>query len=115
MPNIDELLKQYGGQLSSVLPLLLLFVFWWIFSMLGSRLRKTGEKSEETDSPGLQDRVLQMMTGGQGEEVDSRHQKPAGQSDNVTWAEEPGVYDQGPVAPTGEFKPKPINPRWWGA
>ena len=48
MPNIDELVRKYGGELSSVLPLLLLFAFWWIFSMLGSRFKKTGEKSEET-------------------------------------------------------------------
>jgi hypothetical protein len=115
MPNIDELVRKYGGELTSVLPLLLLFAFWWIFSMLGSRLKKTGEKSEGPDSPGLQDRILQMMSGAQDENGDTRTQKPGSASYDATSAEQQGGYYQGPVDPEGELKPKPINPRWWGA
>ncbi|MDQ1284708.1 MAG: hypothetical protein QG663_111 [Thermodesulfobacteriota bacterium] len=115
MPNIDELVRKYGGELGSVLPLLLLFAFWWIFSMLGSRFKKTGEKSEEPDSPGLQDRILQMMSGAQDENGDTRPQKPGSESYGATSAAEQGGFYQGPIDPTGEIKPKPINPRWWGA
>ena len=83
--------------------------------MLGSRLKKTGEKSEGPDSPGLQDRILQMMSGAQDENGDTRTQKPGSASYDATSAEEQGGYYQGPVDPAGELKPKPINPRWWGA
>ncbi len=115
MPNIDELVRKYGGELSSVLPLLLLFAFWWIFSMLGSKLKKTGEKSEEPDSPGLQDRILQMMSGAQDENGNTRLQEPGSASYDATSAEEQRGYYQGPIDPAGELKPKPIDPRWWGA
>lgn len=105
MQNIEELVRRYGSELSSLLPLLLLFAFWWIFSMLGSRLKKTGEKSEEAESTGMQDRILQIMTGAKDEDDDARSQTPNRPSFDAPGTEEP----------IGDFLPKPINPRWWGA
>jgi hypothetical protein len=115
MPNFGELIEKYGGELGRVLPLLLLFAFWWIFSMLGSRFKKNGEKPEEADSQGLQGRILQMMTGGQDDNVDPKVAKPSDESRTVIGPEQTGGYYQGPLGPTDELEPKPINPRWWRA
>lgn len=115
MQNIEELVRRYGSELSSLLPLLLLFAFWWIFSMLGSRLKKTGEKSEQAESPGMQDRILEMMTGSKDEDDDARPQRPKRPSFDAPGTEVPVEYYQNPNGPVGDFQPKPINPRWWGA
>ncbi len=115
MPGIDELLKKYGGELSSVLPLILLFAFWWIFSMLGSKVRKTGASDSEAESPGLQERFLRTIGGDQAGNQEPGSQMTESGSSQVYRPEESPQYNQGEPGRTGPIQPRPINPRWWGA
>jgi hypothetical protein len=115
MPGIDELLKKYGGELSSVLPLILLFAFWWIFSMLGSKVRKTGTNNSEAESPGLQERFLRTIGGDQSENQEPRGQMAESGPYEVYRPEENSQNNQGGPGRTGTIQPRPINPRWWGA
>jgi len=115
MPGIDELLKKYGGELSSVLPLILLFAFWWIFSMLGSKIRKTGANNSEAESPGLQERLLRTIGGDQIENQEPSGQTTESGSYEVNRPEENPQFNQAGLGRTGPIQPRPINPRWWGA
>jgi hypothetical protein len=116
MPSIDELLKKYGGELGSILPLLLLFAFWWIFSMLGSKIKKTGEKGEETGSPGLQERILQAMTGDQaGDQTSGRKVPTEVGAYDMDREEQPSAFYQETKTYGGQVNVRPISPKWWGA
>jgi len=115
MPSIDELLKRYGGELGSVLPLLLLFAFWWIFSMLGSKIKKTTDKKEEADTPGLQERFLQVLTGDQLENQEPRSKTPNTGPYDINNPEDNAQYYPEPKAYGSQSGVKPIRPKWWGA
>lgn len=116
MPSIDELMKKYGGELGSILPLLLLFAFWWIFSMLGSKIKKTSEKGEATDSPGLQERILQAMTGDQASDQTTGRKLPTDEGVyDMSRQEQPPAFYKETKTYGGQVNVKPISPKWWGA
>lgn len=111
MRNIGELIKSYGIELTDVIPLILLFVFWWIFSLLTAKAKQIGKKGTEPDSPGLQERFFEALTGNQGTnetvtsepmrtEVHDAHKKQNG-------------YYTGPEDYEIHGQAKPIHPKWW--
>ena len=113
MHNIDELLKNVGGELGNVVPLVLLMAFWWIFSMLTSKAKKMSKKDEEGDSPGLQERFLKAVTGDQSTN-EGLNSKPASPEVYDAYRSE-DVYYPGSQTSGGQTTAKPIHPRWWAA
>lgn len=100
--------------LYSLIPLILIIVFSWLFSFLGSKMKKQAQQGPE--SAGRQDSSLaDILSGGKGEDYlfgsgeaipDETGQAQRGaQTDWRTYRDR-----QAP-----KVSSKPINPKWWGA
>ncbi|MBI5248217.1 MAG: hypothetical protein HY912_01870 [Desulfomonile tiedjei] len=100
MNNIENILY-------SLIPLILIILFSWLFSFLGSKMKKPGENSEAAAGSNLGDRLLEMMKEAPGEapaEAGTKQRFPAGP--RVELPQQTG----GPITTA-----KPITPKWWGA
>lgn len=113
MRSIDELLKNIGVELSTVIPLILLFAFWWIFSMLTSKVKKMTKNSEEADNPGLQEQFLKVATDGQLADEGLRPEPASAEVYDAYKSKD--VYYPGSQTYNGQTIAKPIHPRWWAA
>ncbi len=108
MQNIENILW-------SLVPLVLIILFSWLFSFLGSKMKKPEENSEASAGKNLGDRILEMMKEG-AEEVPPQQaaggpaqpvaKSPFSMGSNVRLPQQSG----GPPVTA-----KPINPKWWGA
>lgn len=103
--------------LFSLIPLILIVLFSWLFSSMGSRAKREGQESSfpSEKSP------LETMTllFGDEEEAEERYLQ-AHEDDAIDAGEEFGHVDSTNWrshddlrAPT--VSPDPIKPRWWGA
>ncbi|MEJ2717255.1 MAG: hypothetical protein P8182_08965, partial [Deltaproteobacteria bacterium] len=102
--------------LYSLVPLILIIFFSWLFSFMGSRMKKqtdrTDVSSTENDDDGRlidfltghADDDLLMVPGGEGPE----RPKETVEVDSSDWR----TY-RDPRAP--RVTPDPIRPKWWGA
>lgn len=113
MRSIDELLKNLGVELSTVIPLLLLVAFWWIFSILTSKVKKMSNNSEEAEKPGLQEQFLKVAIGGQSPDERLRPEPARAGVNNAYKSED--VHYPGSQIYDGQTISKPIHPRWWAA
>ncbi|MGC8660160.1 MAG: hypothetical protein ACP5U1_13930 [Desulfomonilaceae bacterium] len=113
MRDISEVIKSYGVELKDVIPLILLFLFWWVFSLLTAKAKKIGNNTPAEDSPGLQERFLDVLA--------TSHPKNEGVRPRPVG---PDVYDAYQYPDTDyrkpgdhniQGRPKPINPKWWAA
>lgn len=100
MNNIENILY-------SLIPLILIILFSWLFSFLGSKMKKPEESSEGAGGRNLGDRILEMMKEGQDETpAEPVKRGPVAIDSRVGWPQQTG----NPV-----ITPKPIKPKWWGA
>lgn len=100
--------------LYSIAPLVLIIVFSWLFSYLGSRMKKQSQGAAPQSQTEPEDQLMDLFPDGGREEFPGQpraEQAPLGLgrlADFTTWnprtAEGPP-----PVTPT------PIKPKWWGA
>lgn len=103
MENITNILY-------SLLPLILIILFSWLFGLLGSKAKKQqaeAKVAEERQNTDLLDLILSQKE----EEVRSEPGVPGAEKarlDEIVWEKrrQPG----GPIV-----SPDPIKPRWWGA
>lgn len=108
MPDFEAIKDKLG----ELLPVVMIFVLWVVFSFLGSKLRKQGGGNEETKAaPTLQEKFLEMISPGA---LDEAPTQEARKSDFERLESESArsltsVKDAPPVTA------KPITPRWWGA
>jgi hypothetical protein len=101
--------------LYSLIPLVLIIVFSWLFSFLGSRMKRQNDQTDLSSEEHADDRLIDLIAG---RADDDLLMVPGGES-----AERPGepvqidssdwpTY-QDPQAP--RVTPDPIRPKWWGA
>lgn len=101
--------------LYSLLPLILIILFSWLFGKLGSKMKKP---TEETDAPakeGAEDQpldIISLMRGAAGQAPASKGGAAVG---NRIGTGDAGarLTDMGSGGP--RVTPKPITPKWWGA
>jgi len=104
MDNLENILK-------SLLPLIIIIVVSWLFSSLGSRLKKQGGTGQDEDRPA--EKIFDFLTQTKEEAVQPENDTTEGRpADAVrpiakSW---PGYPAGGP-----QVTPKPIKPKWWGA
>jgi len=101
--------------LYSIVPLVLIILFSWLFSVLGSKMRKTPEGTDGVQEKGGDYRLIDMLT----------DQKPPPREatlrpEEIEWANDFPPSAQGtpqsPPIPGGpQVTPRPIRPKWWGA
>jgi hypothetical protein len=100
MENLETILK-------SLIPLILIILFSWLFSVLGSKARKPTENAEGGAEKNLGDRILEMMK----EEPEETPREPAARG--PVQIESRVAFPQQTGSPV--VTAKPINPKWWGA
>ncbi len=97
-------MKDMESILYSLIPLVLIILFSWLFSFLGSKMKKPSENGEQVPGRVLGDRFFDLMKE-DAEEVPQQRQPQTTQ---------PGItIPQGSGAPL--VSAKPITPKWWGA
>jgi hypothetical protein len=102
--------------LYSLIPLILIIVFSWLFGLLGSKMKKPTEETEVSLQRGPEDQPLDILSAikeaaGQGPEPQGGLQitdRTATPIDSGAWG---SVTGRGAPSVT----PKPITPKWWGA
>ncbi len=109
MPDIGPLKDRLG----EIVPFLMVFVLWLVFSMLGSRMRKqdTGDQQAREATPSLQEKFLEMIS--PGAVVDDSRQQPSKTDYERLQSQSSGSLTTVKGAPP--VTAKPITPKWWGA
>jgi hypothetical protein len=102
--------------LYSLIPLILIILFSWLFGLLGSKMKKPTEEADVPLQKGPEDRPFDILSAireaaGQGPEP----QGGLKMSDRTGSPIERGAW--GTVTGSGgpTVTPKPITPKWWGA
>ncbi len=102
--------------LYSLIPLILIIIFSWLFGLLGSKMKKPTEETEVSLKRGPEDQPLDILSAIK----EAAGQAPAPQgalkiSDRTATPIERRAWgtERGPGGPT--VTPKPITPKWWGA
>jgi len=114
-PRREETAMDTEKLIYSVIPLVLIIFFSWLFSVMGSRMKKQAEEESPgvAKSPG--DQLLDLFGKVDDEKiVVSDERGTPGQTGGIpgSWSSEWGMY-RDPQAP--RVSPKPITPKWWGA
>ena len=102
--------------LYSLIPLILIILFSWLFGVLGSKMKKPTEESDVSLKRGPEDQPFDILSAireaaGQGPEPQGGlkiSDRTATPMESVAWG-----TGTGPGGPT--VTPKPITPKWWGA
>jgi hypothetical protein len=101
--------------LYSVIPLVLIILFSWLFSYLGSRMRKEQEEPGAVTAKDRDYQLIDLMT-----DQKEAPRAAEAQSALADWPVAfPGTGQKSPMAqPTPgapKINPRPIEPKWWGA
>jgi hypothetical protein len=102
--------------LYSIVPLILIILFSWLFSFLGSKMRKQQpDEAVPEQEKGRDFRLIDLLTD-QTEPPQTTDSRTA----PLDWrGAEPGSrppVQQSPTIPAGpQVTPRPIRPKWWGA
>ena len=101
--------------LYSLIPLVLIVVFSWLFSLMGSRMKKEQQDESISSTEFPQDRSLDIFSEEEDEEWlvpgQEAAQEPSGQFPHARPVEVTNRH--GLQAP--DITPEPIRPKWWGA
>jgi hypothetical protein len=102
----------------SFLPLILIIVVSWVLSLLGSKMKKSGQNEGVTLKRGPAESPMDILVEKPSEQVrtiptiprDSEDFEPGPvfRPDSSEWG-----MDKAPQSPP--VTPKPIKPKWWGA
>jgi len=101
--------------LYSIIPLILIIVFSWLFSLLGSKMRKQGQEGEASGEKDRQFQLTDLFA--QDKEVAGPTSMPIPEMDRPPDLMQPSLRtDMSKMAPgKPPITPKPIEPKWWGA
>lgn len=108
-------MKDTDNILYSIIPLILIILFSWLFSLLGSKMRKQGKETETTGEKNrgfqLMDLLLEDKTGS----GPASTQLPG--MDRPAELSHPDLPVKMPKTAPGSppVTAKPIEPKWWGA
>jgi len=101
--------------LYSLIPLILIIVFSWLFSFLGSKMKKQAQQGASSSAGRQESSMMDLLTGEKSEDnlfgSEGTAADQPGQAqrlDPTDWMTNRG--QQGP-----KVSSKPIKPKWWGA
>ena len=97
----------------SLIPLVLIILFSWLFSFLGSRMKRSNDQVETEDT--ADDRFIDFMTGRADDDllVMRGEESPEGSGPTVPVDSSDWRKYRDPQAP--RVTSDPIRPKWWGA
>ncbi len=105
--------------LFSLIPLILIVIFSWIFSLLGSRMKQKAEEAKESGEGWTEEEFLQLFTR---DDEDEERKERYDQSEYPSYQmSDQEAYDYGmqewerrTVEAGGPVvTPDPIKPKWW--
>jgi hypothetical protein len=102
--------------LYSLIPLVLIILFSWLLSVLGSKKRQAPEEGQARPQGRPLDQLFDFMS-------TEEEERPAGVSGGQPTAVRPGGYEWGGLPEARPYQdlagpritPDPIKPKWWGA
>lgn len=109
MPEFDAIKDRLG----ELLPVVMVFVLWIIFSFLGSKLRKQDQGAQQAqETPSLQEKFLEMISPGAASDAQQHQAAPKSDFERL---ESESSRSLTTVKNAPPVTAKPITPRWWGA
>jgi hypothetical protein len=102
--------------LYSLIPLILIILFSWLFGVLGSKMKKPTEESDVSLKRGPEDQPFDILSAIR----EAAGQAPAPQgalkiNDRTATPMESVAWGTGTGPGGPNVTPKPITPKWWGA
>jgi len=102
--------------LYSLIPLVLIILFSWLLSVLGSKKRQATQEDQGRPQGGPLDQLFDLMS-------PQEEERQAGDSRGQPTAMRPGEYEWGGLPEARPYQdlagpritPDPIKPKWWGA
>jgi hypothetical protein len=101
--------------LYSLIPLILIIFFSWLFSFMGSRMKKQTDQAGVSSTENDDDRLMDLLTGHADDDLlvvpgteGQERSRETVEVDSSDW----GTH-RDPQAP--RVTPDPIRPKWWGA
>ncbi len=103
--------------LYSLIPLILIIVFSWLFGILGGKMKKPPEETDVSLNRGPEDQPFDILSAIREAAAD---QGPAPQgglkiNDRTATPIERVAWGTGKGSGGPNVTPKPITPKWWGA
>ncbi len=101
----------------SLIPLVLIIVFSWLFSLMGSKVKKQTQGKEPMPEEGAGSPILDMFlkVGQEEEEPRTGARLPVKEIPGSPMPLEPGAWNAQNVSSPTQISSKPITPKWWGA
>jgi len=108
-------MKNSENILYSLIPLILIIVFTWLFGFIGSKMKKGQQSKPAGTEPEKEDNLFDLLLS-KGE--DEPHPSQAPPQPGILTIPAPGggagwARSGAPVGP--QVTSKPIEPKWWGA
>ena len=108
MPEFDQIKDKLG----EMLPVVMIFVLWLVFSFLGSKLRKKDGPDQGTEAaPSLQEKFLEMISPGALNDASSQEVRKS----DFERLESESSRSLTTVKGAPPVTAKPITPKLWGA
>lgn len=108
-------MEKIENLLYSIIPLILIIAFSWLFSLLGSKMRKQGQAGEASGEKDRQFQLTDLFA--QDKEASGPTAVPFPGMDRQPDLMQPDLRTDRPKTAPGKppITPKPIEPKWWGA
>jgi hypothetical protein len=117
----DTAMDDIKNVLYSLIPLILIILFSWLFGLLGSKMKKPTDEEDVSLKRGSEDQpfdILSAIREAAGQRPEPQGPEPQGAlkiSDRTATPIERGVWGTGRGSGGPVVTPKPITPKWWGA
>jgi hypothetical protein len=114
----DAFMEKITEVLWSLIPLVLIIVFSWLFSLMGSKVKKQQPQGKEPmPGEGAGSPFLDMLlkVGQEEEEPRTDARLPVKEIPSSPMSLEPGAWNAQNVSSPTQISSEPITPKWWGA
>lgn len=101
----------------SLIPLILIILFSWLFSLMGSKLKNQPQGKAPAPKEGTGSPILDMLLNidEKKEEAQPRPPAPGKEIGGGPVRFEPGAWNQPSISGPTQVSSEPITPKWWGA
>jgi hypothetical protein len=101
----------------SLIPLILIIIFSWLFSLMGSKVKNQPQGKAPAPKEGTGSPILDMLLNldKSKEEVQPGPPVPAKEVPGAQTPLEPGAWNPPSISRPTQVSSEPITPKWWGA
>jgi hypothetical protein len=107
--------EKIGNILYSLIPLILIIVFSWLFGRLGAKMRKQGQEGEAVGEKEREFQLIDLFAADKESPGPTATQLPGAERQPEFMQPSLGASIPGTTAGGPVVTPKPIEPKMWGA